>query len=250
MSVSATKSDLKNVSADVRKQVNTETRKIRRLLRRSVEDIIAIGEALSCVKIKLSECRGVWTTWLRSEFGWSPAQARRWIAVFERFKPLKLSDKNIELQPSALYLLSQDQTPESAVNEAITRAEKGERITHNAVQEILKRHRPQRIEAGQNADLSISGDLLVTDQIEELLRINRNWQTLLVDPPWKYQDKNCRGSASYRTMSLDELAELPISSLANADGCQLHLWTTTAFLPSAIKLIDHWGFEYRSMLVW
>ena len=50
-------------------------------------------------------------------------------------------------------------------------------------------------------------------------------------------------------MTLKELLALPVSDLASTNA-HLHLWTTSSFLPDAIKLLEGWGFEYRSNFVW
>jgi N6-adenosine-specific RNA methylase IME4 len=50
-------------------------------------------------------------------------------------------------------------------------------------------------------------------------------------------------------MSVDELCAMPVQDVIE-DNAHLHLWTTTSFLPHAFRLIDAWGFEYRSELIW
>ena len=35
-----------------------------------------------------------------------------------------------------------------------------------------------------------------------------------------------------------------------ADNAHLHLWTTNAFLREAFTVIEAWGFQYKSCLVW
>lgn len=71
------------------------------------------------------------------------------------------------------------------------------------------------------------------------------------DPPWKYGNQATRAATSdhYRTLSVDELCNWPLSDYA-ADDAHLHLWTTNAFLPDAFRVIAAWGFEYRSCFVW
>jgi N6-adenosine-specific RNA methylase IME4 len=34
------------------------------------------------------------------------------------------------------------------------------------------------------------------------------------------------------------------------DGCHLYLWTTNNFLPDALEVMEHWGFEYKTMITW
>jgi N6-adenosine-specific RNA methylase IME4 len=50
-------------------------------------------------------------------------------------------------------------------------------------------------------------------------------------------------------MTVEEICALPIGELA-ADDSHLHLWTTNAFLFDAKRVIDAWGFEYKSAFIW
>jgi N6-adenosine-specific RNA methylase IME4 len=50
-------------------------------------------------------------------------------------------------------------------------------------------------------------------------------------------------------MSLDEIRAEPVRELAG-DNAHLHLWTTNAFLRDALDLVETWGFEFKSCLVW
>ncbi len=74
--------------------------------------------------------------------------------------------------------------------------------------------------------------------------------TILADPPWKF-DRSPRGAAAhhYPTMTVDEIAALPVAELA-AEVCHLHLWTTHSFLFEAQRVMDAWGFAYKSVFVW
>lgn len=74
---------------------------------------------------------------------------------------------------------------------------------------------------------------------------------IYADPPWKYGNQGTRASTDnhYGTMSVDEICALPIEKIA-ADDAHLHLWTTNAFLFDAKRVMDAWGFEYKSCFVW
>ena len=51
-------------------------------------------------------------------------------------------------------------------------------------------------------------------------------------------------------MSIDELCALPVETLAEKD-CLLFLWATFPQLPEALRLIQAWGFTYKSVaFVW
>lgn len=77
------------------------------------------------------------------------------------------------------------------------------------------------------------------------------FRTVYADPPWKYGNQATRSSTNnhYRTMSVDELCEIPVAEVCT-DAAHLHLWTTNGFLPDAFKVIEAWGFEYKSCFVW
>lgn len=74
---------------------------------------------------------------------------------------------------------------------------------------------------------------------------------IYADPPWKYGNQGTRASTDthYVTMSVDEICALPIAKIA-ADDAHLHLWTTNAFLFDAKRVMEAWGFEYKSCFVW
>ena len=74
------------------------------------------------------------------------------------------------------------------------------------------------------------------------------YKIIYADPPWQYQDKGCNGNCAdhYKTMSIDELKQLPIKDLADNDSV-LFLWTTYPMLKEALELIDSWGFKYKSI---
>jgi N6-adenosine-specific RNA methylase IME4 len=53
----------------------------------------------------------------------------------------------------------------------------------------------------------------------------------------------------YSTMSLDEIAALPIADHA-ADTSHLYLWVPNALLPDGLRVMQAWGFNYKSNIVW
>lgn len=82
------------------------------------------------------------------------------------------------------------------------------------------------------------------------------YRIIYADPPWQYEETGVTTSASYGgtrwhypSMSIDELAALPIGALA-ADDCTLFLWATSPMLPAALTLINAWGFTYKTSFVW
>jgi len=85
---------------------------------------------------------------------------------------------------------------------------------------------------------------------------NGKFRCIYADPPWKYGNQGTRAATKnhYETMTVDAICKLTVDGrkvkeLAD-DNAHLHLWTTNAFLFEAQKVIEAWGFTYKSCLVW
>jgi len=76
------------------------------------------------------------------------------------------------------------------------------------------------------------------------------FKTILIDPPWEYDDKlDDTRKKPYKTLTIYDLANLPIKKLAD-DDCHLFLWTTNSFLEEALKLLKCWSFKYICGITW
>ena len=79
--------------------------------------------------------------------------------------------------------------------------------------------------------------------------------TVLADPPWRFANRTGkvapehRRLARYETLSLDEIAALPVSDHAS-DAAHCYLWVPNALLPWGLEVMDAWGFEYKTNIVW
>src|SRR5260370_40051443 len=83
----------------------------------------------------------------------------------------------------------------------------------------------------------------------------RSFEKILADPPWQFVNRtgkiapeHCRLSR-YGTMTLDEIAKLPISDFAEQTA-HLYLWCPNALLPEGLAVMKAWGFNYKSNIVW
>lgn len=80
-----------------------------------------------------------------------------------------------------------------------------------------------------------------------------HFRAILADVPWRFGtwDKQTtvkrRGSGieHYKTMPLREIMALPVEDVAAPD-CALFLWTSWPMMEHALKLIDAWGFVYKT----
>ncbi|HOR83054.1 MAG TPA: MT-A70 family methyltransferase [Bacteroidales bacterium] len=79
------------------------------------------------------------------------------------------------------------------------------------------------------------------------------FRIIYADPPWKYSNSMpeyfSEQANHYQLMSIDEIAAMDIKSLAE-DNAVLFLWVTSPILRESFKVIDAWGFEYKSSFVW
>ena len=131
----------------VAEKVRTSADRIRERVKKTVEDIIDVGNDLLAVKEALPH--GQFGPWLKAEFGWSERSAQNFMSVAERFKSAKFAD--LPIQPSAAYLLAAPAVPDEARQVAVEKAEAGEEITFATARKIVaqakKKRRPRRQKA-------------------------------------------------------------------------------------------------------
>lgn len=124
---------------------------------------------------------------------------------------------------------------------------KGER----EILEAAKRIRAERAEVRREERL---------DRIAEISKGNAELKTearypvIYADPPWRYELPAMGGTNRsienhYPTMTLEEICALPVSDLATDDAI-LYLWATAPKLAECFKVIEAWGFQYRTNIVW
>lgn len=76
---------------------------------------------------------------------------------------------------------------------------------------------------------------------------------IYADPPWRFEPRSRETGMDraadnhYPTM---DKAQLEAIRLPASSNCALFLWATAPMLEHALDLMRHWGFEYRSHLIW
>ncbi|MFN4225296.1 MAG: MT-A70 family methyltransferase [Hyphomonas sp.] len=79
--------------------------------------------------------------------------------------------------------------------------------------------------------------------------------TILADPPWQFQNRTGKVAPEHRrlnrysTLTLEDIMALPVSDIA-ADTAHLYLWVPNALLPEGLQVMQAWGFQYKSNIVW
>jgi N6-adenosine-specific RNA methylase IME4 len=77
------------------------------------------------------------------------------------------------------------------------------------------------------------------------------YNVIYADPPWKYDNSGLAGAAQehYAVMNLDDICALPIGDKA-ADNSVLFCWATNPFLEDVFRVINAWGFSYKTNMCW
>jgi N6-adenosine-specific RNA methylase IME4 len=99
------------------------------------------------------------------------------------------------------------------------------------------------------------------------------YRTIVADPPWEYDswpvsssptarnadyarrhglrfEPNRRTPIKYPTMTVEEIAKLPVGDFAESSGCHIYLWTTNRYLRQGFRILTAWGVRYSQLLVW
>ena len=76
------------------------------------------------------------------------------------------------------------------------------------------------------------------------------YRIIYADPPWRYdfsKSENRSIESHYPTMTTEEICDLQVPA---ADVSILYLWATAPKLREALRVVDAWGFEYKTNMVW
>jgi len=78
----------------------------------------------------------------------------------------------------------------------------------------------------------------------------KKYDVIYADPAWRYDfsKSNSRQIENqYPTMSIEEICQLKVPAKENS---VLYMWATSPKLLEAIKVINAWGFEYKTQAIW
>ncbi|GMV89814.1 MAG: hypothetical protein AMXMBFR81_27450 [Chthonomonas sp.] len=92
--------------------------------------------------------------------------------------------------------------------------------------------------------------------VKDLLRQQpQHYGTIYADPPWRFANRTGKMAPEhkrlrrYPTMSLDEIAEMPVARIAKP-AAHLYLWVPNALISEGLDVMRRWGFTYKSNIVW
>src|SRR5271157_2832565 len=97
------------------------------------------------------------------------------------------------------------------------------------------------------SDINPSEDLLI--------KAKGSYATILADPPWQFQNRTGKMAPEhkrllrYPTMTLQEIKDLPVEAIVE-ETAHLYLWVPNALLSEGLEVMDHWGFTYKTNIIW
>ena len=83
----------------------------------------------------------------------------------------------------------------------------------------------------------------------------RPFSTILADPPWRFMNRTGKVAPEHRrlsrydTMATAAIRALPVAEVATEDA-HLYLWVPNALIADGLRVMESWGFTYKSNIVW
>ncbi len=84
---------------------------------------------------------------------------------------------------------------------------------------------------------------------------DQRFGTVLADPPWQFQNRTGkiapehRRLSRYATLTLEDILTLSIAD-ALEQTAHLYLWVPNALLREGLDVMQAWGFQYKTNIVW
>jgi N6-adenosine-specific RNA methylase IME4 len=84
---------------------------------------------------------------------------------------------------------------------------------------------------------------------------DRKFSTIVADPPWQFQNRTGKMApehkrlARYPTLSLEEIKAIPVQEVTE-ERAHLYLWVPNALLSEGLNVLNAWGFNYKSNIIW
>jgi N6-adenosine-specific RNA methylase IME4 len=201
----------------------------------SVEGIFKTGRELIAAKGELEH--GAFEAMIENDLPFGPRSAQRLMAIAADKRLTKATHGSL-LPPSWRTLYELTRLPDDVLAEKLKDGTVNCEMERSDVQLMLNRiNRAERFK-------HMAAPALPDDPVH----------VLYADPPWEFEvweESSAYGAAKehYPTMPLDEICALPIGQCATADAV-LFMWATAPTLQEAFKVIEAWGFKYKTGMAW
>lgn len=87
-------------------------------------------------------------------------------------------------------------------------------------------------------------------------KLEGKYKTIIIDPPWKHYGTSWgyqeREKADYATMSMEDIDVFIQEKVMKHidDNAHIYLWTINNMVHDALRFLDKWGFDYKTMITW
>src|SRR3990167_9886532 len=82
----------------------------------------------------------------------------------------------------------------------------------------------------------------------------KKYQIIYADPPWRYnfsKSDSRKIENQYPTMDIKDICDLIYSfPFEFSESSILYLWATAPKLREALKVMEAWGFDYKTHAIW
>lgn len=185
--------------------------------------------------------------------GTSQAQAAEQLQVSER--SVSAAKRTVDRgTPELVQAVERGEVAVStaAVITELPKEEQAEVIAKGEKEILAKAKEIRQAKTDQRRAERIERVQIATHEPTPLEQLNKRYPVIYADPPWQYdfaKDSADEIEEHYPTMSITEICALPVSDICTNDAV-LFLWTTSPKLPEAFKVLDWWGFTYRTCQIW
>ena len=114
-------------------ELQSQAKEVIGLIRKTSDDLYRIGQILSSVKETLQGKS--FSKWCEAEVGIKQATAYRYLSIFEKFSDQREIIGNID--PTALINLAAKSTPQTVLDQVITKAKEGIHVSNKETKDIL-----------------------------------------------------------------------------------------------------------------
>ena len=81
--------------------------------------------------------------------------------------------------------------------------------------------------------------------------LKQRYKVIYADPPWYFKSFSEKGEARsatryYNCMSVDDICNIDVNRIAD-DNSVLLMWVTDPYLLDAFKVMESWGFSYKTV---
>jgi N6-adenosine-specific RNA methylase IME4 len=215
------------------KRLNNQWDQIRRT---AVDGFIQLGRDLLRAKAQLEH--GQWQTLLNDDLDFNPNTARVFIRIATWGAQNVVNDHVMrQLPPDYNTIDKITRLDEITFKRLMKDGTICPTLQRNEVAKIL---RITKVQADEQRILNL------------VPRVGK-FRTILIDPAWDYDwlSIGARAKPGYAMQPVEKLRELDVAAWADEDeGCQLYCWTTNNFMNEACKLVEHWGFQHRTVITW